>query len=147
MNHVINISCVSIGKVSMRVISKKYTFTSVLVSSINFLLWFNSLVSSLNFDGFLSTIRADRKTVKENHNHTKKYDNEPISSQQERILIVSSRSSRSHSILLKLFRNSVVVHSTSSFSKLMVIGSACKSLQRRYKLIVLFNAFSTSLKS
>uniref|UniRef100_A0A224Y0D7 Uncharacterized protein n=1 Tax=Panstrongylus lignarius TaxID=156445 RepID=A0A224Y0D7_9HEMI len=89
-------------------------FTSSLVSSMKFLRLVNSLLSILNLDGFFSTIA-----------------------------IVSSKSSKSHSILLSAFLNSVVVHSSSSFEILLLISS-CTSSQRRNKPLVLFKAFATS---
>lgn len=62
----------------------------------------------------------------------------------KRISIVSSRSSRSHSILRKEFFNSVFVHSTSSF--VIQMESSCSSIQRIYKPRVLFSALKTSLE-
>lgn len=58
----------------------------------------------------------------------------------KRILIVSSKSSKSHSMLRKEFLSSVVVHSTSALPLLSL-----NSRQRRYRPRVLFNALNTSL--
>lgn len=91
------------------------TLTSSLVLSIKLFLPESSLLSILNFDGFFS-----------------------------RISIVSSRSSKSHSILRNEFFNSVLVHSISSL--LNLIGSSCNSNQRRYSPLVLFRALKTSLQ-
>ena len=60
------------------------------------------------------------------------------------IPIVSSKSSRSHSILLREFRNSVWVFCGSSFEN--VTPSLRTSLQRRYSPRVLSRALFTSLK-
>lgn len=91
------------------------TFTSSLVLSIKLFLPVSSLLSILNFDGFFS-----------------------------RISMVSSKSSRSHSILRSEFFSSVFVHSISSL--LNLIGSSCNSSQRRYRPLVLFRALKTSLQ-
>lgn len=93
----------------------RHTFTSSLVVSMKFFLPVNSLLSILNFDGFFS-----------------------------RISMVSSRSSRSHSILRNEFFNSVLVHSISSL--LNLTGSSCSSNHRRYSPLVLFRALKTSLQ-
>lgn len=61
-----------------------------------------------------------------------------------RILMVSSKSSRSHSIDLKLFLSSLVVQSTSSLVALP--GSWSSSVHLWYRPCAVFTAFWTSLK-
>lgn len=61
---------------------------------------------------------------------------------RKRILIVSSKSSKSHSILRNEFRNSVVVHSASAVPPL-----SPRSRHRKYNPRVLFNALNTSLRT